>query len=275
MKKTSLFLLIFIYGCGLSSPEINPPDTNYKEALNDNFNGYASHDNNTEIWNGAKKFVSCINQLECDFLWDIAKEWITKKSNYRGTLLTNTTNLLVTNPGTKKEILDQISFEVAKIPNNNKENIIKISAKCSKNCKNYVDYEYFAFNNYLRKHLLAYRDGAITYNKNSQATEDSSIKNTDPLNKLDIDVSDLTNQTNLYELDENLLKNRVEIKVNQKEKYFGKVSEQLISKYSCKNPSKISLLKKTGDKELYEVSCIKEVKRMVFDCNAEGCEVLQ
>jgi hypothetical protein len=26
---------------------------------------------------------------------------------------------------------------------------------------------------------------------------------------------------------------------------------------------------------LYEVNCIKEVKRMIFDCSSDGCEVLQ
>ncbi len=39
--------------------------------------------------------------------------------------------------------------------------------------------------------------------------------------------------------------------------------------------SEINLVKKTRKRELYEVNCIKEVKRMIFDCGPDGCEVLQ
>ena len=58
-------------------------------------------------------------------------------------------------------------------------------------------------------------------------------------------------------------------------KYIGKVAESLIDKHSCHKASEINLVKKTMKRELYEVNCIKEVKRMIFDCSPDGCKVLQ
>jgi hypothetical protein len=59
--------------------------------------------------------------------------------------------------------------------------------------------------------------------------------------------------------------NKIEITKTKRKRYIGKVAESLIDDYSCNKKSEINLVKKTSKRELYEVNCIKEVKRMIFD----------
>ena len=74
---------------------------------------------------------------------------------------------------------------------------------------------------------------------------------------------------------ENDMLNKIEITKSKRKSYAGKVAEILIDDYSCNKSSEINLVKKTIKRELYEVNCIKEVKRMIFDCSPDGCEILQ
>jgi len=69
--------------------------------------------------------------------------------------------------------------------------------------------------------------------------------------------------------------NKIEITKSKRKSYIGKVAEILIDDYSCNKSTEINLVKQTNQRELYEVNCIKEVKRMIFDCSPDGCDVLQ
>ena len=278
-KIIGITLILLLNGCGLSLPKFadtsdsSANSTDYNIVLDENYNGYTDDDDLTsaEIDAGAENFTQCSNVTECSLLWDTAKEWITKKSTYKGELATDSKNLLLTEADVRKNKADKITFKVTRIPNG-KTNIIKISADCPRKCANYIDKEYFAFNSYLKNHLIAYKKGIIGYAQ----VEDEMFENTAiSSEKLDIDISDLTERPETSVLEENELLDKMEITNTKKKRYIGKVSEILIDDYSCNKQSTINLVKKTRKRELYEVNCIKEVKRLIFDCRPDGCEVLQ
>ena len=278
-KIIGFTLILLLNGCVMSLPEFGDTSdssgdsTSYNMVLDENYNGYADDDDLTsaEIDDGAENFAQCSNATECSLLWDTAKEWITKKSTYKGELATDSKNLLLTKADVTKNKADKITFKITRIPSG-KANIIKISADCPRKCSNYIDKEYFAFNSYLKNHLIAFKKGVIGYAQ----VEDEMFENTAiSSGKLDIDISDLTEKSETSVLKENELLDKMEITNTKKKRYVGKVAEILIDDYSCNKQSTINIVKKTRKRELYEVNCIKEVKRLIFDCRPDGCEVLQ
>ncbi len=84
--------------------------------------------------------------------------------------------------------------------------------------------------------------------------------------ELEIDISDLSEKPETSILEGNELLDKIEVTKTNKKRYVGKVAETLIDEYSCNKQSEINLIKKTRKRELYEVNCIKEVKRLIFDC---------
>ena len=282
-KLYTLFFVLLLSGCGLSLPEISLPDfdsskeleindSDYNKVLNKKYDGYADDDDldTEDIYNGAKKFAECSNSTECALLWDTAKKWITEKSKYKGKLKTNTKNLLVTKADPTKSKADKITFEVTR-KSNGKTHVISIVADCPKNCSMYIHKEYFAFNSYLKNHLLAYKNDIVGYEK----VEDEMFTNIETSDNLDINFDDLSENNQRSVLKENNVLNKIEVTKSKSKRYIGKVAERLIDEYSCNKSSEINLVKKTRKRELYEVNCIKEVKRMIFDCGPDGCEVLQ
>lgn len=282
-KLYLFFFVLLLSGCGLSLPEISLPDfdsskeleindSDYNKVLNKKYDGYADDDDldTEDIYNGAKKFAECSNSTECALLWDTAKKWITEKSRYKGKLKTNTKNLLVTKADPTKSKADKITFEVTR-KSNGKTHVISIVADCPKNCSMYIHKEYFAFNSYLKNHLLAYKNDIVGYEK----VEDEMFANIETSDNLDINFDDLSENNQRSVLEENNVLNKIEVTKSKSKRYIGKVAERLIDEYSCNKSSEINLVKKTRKRELYEVNCIKEVKRMIFDCGPDGCEVLQ
>jgi len=282
-KLYLFFFVLLLSGCGLSLPEISLPDfdsekeleinnSDYNKVLNKKYDGYADDDDldTEDIYNGAKKFAECSNSTECALLWDTAKKWITEKSKYKGKLKTNTKNLLVTKADPTKSKADKITFEVTR-KSNGKTHVISIVADCPKNCSMYIHKEYFAFNSYLKNHLLAYKNDIVGYEK----VEDEMFANIETSDNLDINFDDLSENNQRSVLEENNVLNKIEVTKSKSKRYIGKVAERLIDEYSCNKSSEINLVKKTRKRELYEVNCIKEVKRMIFDCGPDGCEVLQ
>jgi len=282
-KLYLFFFVLLLSGCGLSLPEISLPDfdsskeleindSDYNKVLNKKYDGYADDDDldTEDIYNGAKKFAECSNSTECALLWDTAKKWITEKSKYKGKLKTNTKNLLVTKADPTKSKADKITFEVSR-KSNGKTHVISIVADCPKNCSMYIHKEYFAFNSYLKNHLLAYKNDIVGYEK----VEDEMFANIETSDNLDINFDDLSENNQRSVLKENNVLNKIEVTKSKSKRYIGKVAERLIDEYSCNKSSEINLVKKTRKRELYEVNCIKEVKRMIFDCGPDGCEVLQ
>ena len=282
-KLYIFFFALTLNGCGLSLPEISLPDfdsekeleitdSDYSKITNKSYDGYADDDNldSENIHNGAKKFAECSNSTECALLWDTAKIWLTEKSKFKGKLKTNTKNLLVTKADPRKSKADKITFQITRKPNG-KTNIITIVADCPKNCSMFIHKEYFAFNSYLKNHLLAYKNDVVGYEK----VEDEIFGNSETANNLDIDFDDLSENNQRSILKENDVLNKIEVTKSKSKRYIGKVAERLIDDYSCNKSSEINLVKKTRKRELYEVNCIKEVKRMIFDCGPDGCEVLQ
>ena len=282
-KLYLFFFVLLLSGCGLSLPEISLPDfdsskeleindSDYNKVLNKKYDGYADDDDldTKDIYNGAKKFAECSNSTECALLWDTAKKWITEKSKYKGKLKTNTKNLLVTKADPTKSKADKITFEVTR-KSNGKTHVISIVADCPKNCSMYIHKEYFAFNSYLKNHLLAYKNDIVGYEK----VEDEMFANIETSDNLDINFDDLSENNQRSVLEENNVLNKIEVTKSKSKRYIGKVAERLIDEYSCNKSSEINLVKKTRKRELYEVNCIKEVKRMIFDCGPDGCEVLQ
>jgi hypothetical protein len=282
-KLYLFFFVLLLSGCGLSLPEISLPDfdsskeleindSDYNKVLNKKYDGYADDDDldTEDIYNGAKKFAECSNSTECALLWDTAKKWITEKSKYKGKLKTNTKNLLVTKADPTKSKADKITFEVTR-KSNGKTHVISIVADCPKNCSMYIHKEYFAFNSYLKNHLLAYKNDIVGYEK----VEDEMFANIETSDNLDINFDDLSENNQRSVLKENNVLNKIEVTKSKSKRYIGKVAERLIDEYSCNKSSEINLVKKTRKRELYEVNCIKEVKRMIFDCGPDGCEVLQ
>ena len=277
-KAYTIFFVIFLTGCGLSLPDFSSEkelvinDSDYNKVLNKHYKGYSDDDglDSSDIHEGAKKFAQCSNATECGLLWDTAKKWLTEKSTYNGVLKTNTKNLLVTKASPTKSKAKQITFNVTRSSSGNK-NTIKIVADCPKNCKSYIHKEYFAFNSYLKNHLLAYKNNVISYEK----IKGDILISTAESDKLDIDFDDLTGSDQRSVLIENDMLNKIEITKSKRKSYIGKVAEILIDDYSCNKSTEINLVKQTNQRELYEVNCIKEVKRMIFDCSPDGCDVLQ
>ena len=281
-KVFGISIILLLSGCGLSLPEFgnindssNDSSNNssdYNKVLDEKYDGYDDDDELTssDIDDGAEDFVKCSNATECSLLWDTAKEWLTKKSTYKGEFATNSKNLLLTKADPRKAKADKITFKVTRIPNG-KTNIIKISADCPKNCSNYINKEYFAFNSFLRNHLIAYKKGVIGYAQ----VEDEMLQSTVSSGELELDISDLSGSPETSVLEENESLEKIEITKTNRKKYIGTVAEILIDDYSCNKQSTINLVKKTRKRELYEVNCIKEVKRLIFDCRPDGCEVLQ
>ncbi len=270
-------LPLLMNGCSLSLPKFGSDDTkevssglDYEQVLSKTFAGYNVEANKNEINNGAENFAKCANATECALLWDTAKTWLTEKSNFKGKLKTNTKNLLETIADPRKSKANKITFKVTRMPGN-KINFIKIEANCLKNCTRHIDKEYYAFNNFLRTHLVAYKEGIIGYEK----VNDEIFFEASGSDEMNIDFDDMSDKSQKSVLKENELSNKIEITKIKKKKYIGKVAETLIDDYSCNKKSEINLVKKTNKRELYEVNCIKEIKRMIFDCDSNGCEVLQ
>ena len=282
MKPTirvySVFFILFLTGCGISLPDFSSEkelvinDSNYNKVLDSGYNGYEDDDDldGSDIRKGAEKFAQCANATECGLLWDTAKKWITEKSTYNGTLKTNTRDVLETKANPTRSLANKITFKVTRSPNGGK-NIIKIVADCPKNCVGYIHKEYFAFNSYLKNHLLAYKNDIVGYEK----LESDIFISASGSDKLDIDFDDFSGNNQRSVLVENDMLNKIEITKSKRKSYAGKVAEILIDDYSCNKSSEINLVKKTIKRELYEVNCIKEVKRMIFDCSPDGCEILQ
>ena len=278
IKACVLFFILFLTGCGLSLPDFNSDkelvinDSDYNKVLDKHYKGYSDDDglDSADIHEGAEKFAQCANATECGLLWDTAKKWVTEKSTYSGALKTNTKNLLVTKVNPTKSKAKQITFNITRSSSGNK-NTIKIVADCPKNCKSYIHKEYFAFNSYLKNHLLAYKNNVISYEK----IKGDILISTAESDKLDIDFDDLTGSDQRSVLIENDMLNKIEITKSKRKSYIGKVAEILIDDYSCNKSTEINLVKQTNQRELYEVNCIKEVKRMIFDCSPDGCDVLQ
>ena len=274
----SVFFILFLTGCGISLPDFSSEkelvinDSNYNKVLDSGYNGYEDDDDLdvSDIRKGAEKFAQCANATECGLLWDTAKKWITEKSTYNGTLKTNTRDVLETKANPTRSLANRITFKVTRSPNGGK-NIIKIVADCPKNCAGYIHKEYFAFNSYLKNHLLAYKNDIVGYEK----LESDIFISASGSDKLDIDFDDFSGNNQRSVLVENDMLNKIEITKSKRKSYAGKVAEILIDDYSCNKSSEINLVKKTIKRELYEVNCIKEVKRMIFDCSSDGCEVLQ
>ena len=277
-KFNTIFFILFLTGCGLSLPDFNSDkelvinDSDFDKVLDSGYNGYDDDDDldTSDIHKGAKKFAQCANATECALLWDTAKKWVTEKSKYNGTLKTNTKNLLETKANPRRSKANKITFKVTLSPNG-KTNIIKIVADCPKSCSTYIHKEYFAFNSYLKNHLLAYRSGVVGYEK----IQDDTFVSTVESDKLDMDFDDLSENDQGSVLKESNTLNKIEATKSKRKRYIGKVAESLIDEYSCNKSSEINLVKKTKKRELYEVNCIKEVKRMIFDCGPDGCDVLQ
>ena len=278
-KAFVMGLVFLVSGCTLSLPDFGSEDNlelepySYKRVLDNNYDGYEDDDDisSAEIDEGAEDFAQCSDATECALLWDTAKKWLTEKSTYKSTLKTDTNNLIETAINPRKKKADKITFKVIKIPNG-KTNIIKISADCPKNCNSFIDKEYFAFNSYLKNHLAAYRNDIIGFAIADNKEFIASNKQTD---ELDIDFDDVSSKPQESVLKENLLENKIEITKKRKKVYIGKVAEKLMDEDSCHKATEINLVKKTKKRELYEVNCIKEIKRMIFDCSPSGCEVLQ
>ena len=199
-----------------------------------------------------------------------ARKRLTEKSKFSGDFKTNTKNLLETRANPRRSKANKITFKVTRKPNG-KTNIINIEADCPKNCSMYIHKEYFAFNSYLKNHLLAYKNGIIDY----ENIEDEMFISSKTSDNLDINFDDLSQNEQTSVLKENNMLNKIEITKSKSKRYIGKVAESLIDDYSCNKLSEINLVKKTSKRELYEVNCIKEVKRMIFDCGPDGCDVLQ
>jgi len=273
-----IFFILFLTGCGISLPDFSSEkelvinDSNYNKVLDSGYNGYEDDDDldGSDIRKGAEKFAQCANATECGLLWDTAKKWITEKSTYNGTLKTNTRDVLETKANPTRSLANKITFKVTRSPNGGK-NIIKIVADCPKNCVGYIHKEYFAFNSYLKNHLLAYKNDIVGYEK----LESDIFISASGSDKLDIDFDDFSGNNQRSVLVENDMLNKIEITKSKRKSYAGKVAEILIDDYSCNKSSEINLVKKTIKRELYEVNCIKEVKRMIFDCSPDGCEILQ
>ena len=273
-----IFFILFLTGCGISLPDFSSEkelvinDSNYNKVLDSGYNGYEDDDDldGSDIRKGAEKFAQCANATECGLLWDTAKKWITEKSTYNGTLKTNTRDLLETKANPTRSLANRITFKVTRSPNGGK-NIIKIVADCPKNCVGYIHKEYFAFNSYLKNHLLAYKNDIVGYEK----LESDIFISASGSDKLDIDFDDFSGNNQRSVLVENDMLNKIEITKSKRKSYAGKVAEILIDDYSCNKSSEINLVKKTIKRELYEVNCIKEIKRMIFDCSPDGCEILQ
>jgi len=273
-----IFFILFLTGCGISLPDFSSEkelvinDSNYNKVLDSGYNGYEDDDDLdvSDIRKGAEKFAQCANATECSLLWDTAKKWITEKSTYNGTLKTNTRDVLETKANPTRSLANKITFKVTRSPNGGK-NIIKIVADCPKNCVGYIHKEYFAFNSYLKNHLLAYKNDIVGYEK----LESDIFISASGSDKLDIDFDDFSGNSQRSVLVENDMLNKIEITKSKRKSYAGKVAEILIDDYSCNKSSEINLVKKTIKRELYEVNCIKEIKRMIFDCSPDGCEILQ
>ena len=282
MKPTAqvciVFFILFLTGCGISLPDFSSEkelvinDSNYNKVLDSSYNGYEDDDDldKSDIRKGAEKFAQCANATECGLLWDTAKKWITEKSTYNGTLKTNTRDVLETKANPTRSLANRITFKVTRSPNGGK-NIIKIVADCPKNCVGYIHKEYFAFNSYLKNHLLAYKNDIVGYEK----LEGDIFISSSESDKLDMDFDDFSGNNQRSVLVENDMLNKIEITKSKRKSYAGKVAEILIDDYSCNKSSEINLVKQTIKRELYEVNCIKEVKRMIFDCSPDGCEILQ
>ena len=282
LKFIAFLPMIFVTGCGgLDLPDLTfsddeSPSTNletyYEVVLDPNYSGYQDDDDldRKAIEKGAENFAECANSTECNLLWDTAKTWLTSKSKYNEDLKTNSKNLLETKLNLRDNKDDQITFKVSRIPKG-KMNEIQIEAKCERSCKSFIHKHLFAFNSYLKNHLLAYQNGIIGYAQ----VENEMLVGSNNSDNLNIDFDDMSENPQISVLKENESLDKIEVTKSSKKKYIGNVAETLIDDYSCNKMSEINLVKKTRKRELYEVNCIKEVKRMIFDCGPDGCEVLQ
>ncbi len=281
LKYITILPVIFVAGCGsIELPDISfgeeedvsLSDPNFERVLDKHYSGYGDDDHLTdaEVEQGAKKYARCANSTECNLLWDTARTWLTQKSKYKKDLKVDTKNILETRLELRDPKDKRITFKVSRIPKG-KMNEIQIKADCARNCKNFIHKHYFAFNSYLKSHLAAYKKGVIAYAQ----VEDEMLVGIESSDDLNVDFDDMNGNPQMSVLKENELLDKIEVTKSKKKKYIGSVAETLIDEYSCNKQSEINLVKKTRKRELYEVNCIKEVKRMIFDCGPEGCEVLQ
>ncbi len=273
--------MVFVASCGgVELPDISfgddedisLDDPNYERVLDEYYTGYGDDDHLTdaEVRQGAENFAQCANSTECNLLWDTAKKWLTQKSKYKKDLKVETKNLLETKLELRDSKDNRIVFKVSRVPKG-RMNEIKIKADCARNCKNFIHKHYFAFNSFLKSHLSAYKKGVIGYAQ----VEDEMLVGLESSDDLNVNFDDMTENPQMSVLKENEMLDKIEVTKSKKKKYIGAVAETLIDEYSCNKSSEINLVKKTKKRELYEVNCIKEVKRMIFDCGPGGCEVLQ
>ena len=88
---------------------------------------------------------------------------------------------------------------------------------------------YFAFNSYLKNHLLAYKNGVIDY----ENIEDEMFVSSKTSDNLEINFDDLSQNEQTSVLKENSMLNKIEITKSKSKRYIGKVAESLIDDYSC------------------------------------------
>lgn len=257
-KSTFIFLITFLIA-GCAGEEI--------QRIFDE--GYTGHDDepleevSTDEEFGAQEFVSCKTEIECGLLWDTAKEWLPKASESCGTLSVETETRLEC--ATKSNA--DLGFIVQKFKNTDGGATIKIKETCNlkkfkKACPGDPIRDIYAFNVYLKDHLEAFRKGIITYEPQPKINSSSS-SSSDALD-ISLDGNDIGNDPL-----------NVEIIDGPETRYKKVIMESLVDEYSCNKESEILQIKKINKREIFEVNCIKEVKRMIFDCRPSGCEVLQ
>ena len=115
------------------------------------------------------------------------KHGLPLKSKYKEDLKTNSKNLLETKLNLRDNKDDQITFKVSRIPKG-KMNEIQIEAKCERSCKNFIHKHLFAFNSYLKNHLLAYQNGVIGYAQ----VENEMLVGSNNSDNLNIDFDDMS-----------------------------------------------------------------------------------
>ena len=176
------------------------------------------------------------------------KTWLISKSKYKEDLKTNSKNLLETKLNIRDNKDDQITFKVSRIPKG-KMNEIQIEAKCERSCKNFIHKHLFAFNSYLKNHLLAYQNGVIGYAQ----VENEMLVGSNNSDNLNIDFDDMSENPQISVLKENESLDKIEVTKSSK-KYIDNVAETLIDDYSCNKMSEINLVKKTRKE-----SCTKSI----------------
>jgi hypothetical protein len=253
-KYPLLILLTMIFNVSCSGDLLD-------EVLNEGYDGSTNDSSlDTEVStieeDGAKSFARCETAIECSFLMDAAREWINKHSYVTKLMVDNDTTI-----ETQKKKHHGFIINKVKLDESNFE--IQIKGSCLKGCLHDIDLDLYAFNNYLKQMLALYKKGEIEYSETTTA-DFEEIKTAN--SALDIDLSN--DDVSSKGLD-------IEIIDSPKTRYLRSIEKQLVGEYNCNKESEVVLLKRIDNRELYEINCIREIKRMIFDCSPNGCEVLQ